>query len=122
MHSEAPLAAQAAREALRQRGQRAFWALHDKMLDNQERLKRDDLDGYAKDLGLDMDKWRAALDENAHADEVTADVKVAEDLGVGSTPAFLIAPSGTSVGYFLRGAQPYSRFRKLLARAFAEAK
>jgi protein-disulfide isomerase len=122
LHPDAPLAAQAAREALRQRGQRAFWALHDKMFDNQERLKRDDLDGYARDLGLDMDKWRAALDENAHAGEVTADVKTAEDLGVASTPAFLVVPSGTSVGYFLGGAQPYSRFRKLLARAFAEAK
>jgi protein-disulfide isomerase len=122
MHPDAPLAAQAAREALKQRGQDAFWALHDKMFINQEHLKRDNLDGYAKDLGLDMGKWRAALDDNAHADEVNADVRAAEEMGVGSTPDFLVVPSGTSVGYFLRGAQPYSRFRKLLARAFAEAK
>ena len=48
MHPDAPLAAQAAREAFKQKGPSAFWTMHDKMFSNQKAIKRDDLDGYAK--------------------------------------------------------------------------
>ena len=83
---------------------------------HQQHIKRDDLDGYAKDLNLDMDKWKAALDSQSHKAEVDADAKVGNDAGITGTPAFIIN------GYFINGAQPFAKFRKLIDRALAEAK
>ena len=79
MHPDAPLAAQAGREAYAQKGPSAFWAMHDKMFANQQKIKRDDLDGYAKDLNLDMDKWKSALDGSTHTSEIEADKKAGND-------------------------------------------
>jgi protein-disulfide isomerase len=122
MHPDAPLAAQAGREAFKQKGPSAFWQMHDKMFGNQQKLKRDDLDGYAKDLSLDMDKWKAALDGSTHTSEIEADKKAGNDDGIGGTPAFIVAPNNASQGYFINGAQSYGKFRKLIERALAEAK
>jgi len=122
MHPDAPLAAQAGREAFKQKGPSAFWSMHDKMFSNQQKLKRDDLDGYAKELNLDMDKWKAALDGSTHTSEIEADKKSGNDDGISGTPAFLIVPGNSSQGYFINGAQSYSKFRKLIERALAEAK
>jgi protein-disulfide isomerase len=122
MHPDAPLASQAGREAFAQKGPSAFWSMHDKMFGNQQHIKRDDLDGYAKDLNLDMDKWKAALDGSTHTAEIDADKTAANGDGISGTPAFLIVPSGAKQGYYISGAQDYSKFRKLLDRAIAESK
>jgi protein-disulfide isomerase len=122
MHPDAPLAAQAAREAYAQKGPTAFWAMHDKMFTNQQKIKRDDLDGYAKDLNLNLDKWKAALDGSTHTTEIEADKKAGNDDGISGTPAFLIVPGSSAQGYYISGAQDYAKFRKLIERALAEAK
>jgi protein-disulfide isomerase len=122
MHPDAPLAAQAAREAYAEKGPSAFWAMHDKMFANQQKIKRDDLDGYAKDLNLNMDKWKTALDGSTHSSEIDADKTAGGTAGISGTPAFLIMPAGATSGYFINGAQPYGKFHKLIERAFAEAR
>jgi protein-disulfide isomerase len=122
MHQDAPLAAQAGREAYAQKGPSAFWAIHDKMFANQQKLKRDDLDGYAKDLDLNLAKWKAALDGSTHTSEIEADKKAGNDVGIQGTPAFIIAPANATSGYFINGAQNYTKFRKLIDRAFSDAK
>lgn len=116
MHPDAPLAAEAAREALKQKGPDGFWKMHDKMMSNQQKLKRDDLEAYAKDLGLDEAKFKAALDGRVHKPAVEADDKAGSEIGISGTPAFLIN------GYYVSGAQPYQKFKKLIDRALAEAK
>jgi protein-disulfide isomerase len=122
MHPDAPLAAQAAREAYKQKGPSAFWAMHDKMFGNQQKIKRDDLDGYAKELSLDLDKWKASLDGSTHTSEIEADKKAGNEDGISGTPAFLIVAGSAPQGYFINGAQSYGKFRKLIERALAEAK
>jgi protein-disulfide isomerase len=122
MHPDAPLASQAGREAFKQKGPSAFWAMHDKMFANQQKIKRDDLDGYAKELNLDLDKWKAALDGSTHTAEIEADKTAANSDSISGTPAFLVVPSGAKQGYFISGAQDYTKFRKLIDRAIAEAK
>ena len=116
MHPDAPLASEAAREALKQKGPDGFWKMHDKMFQNQQKLKREDLEGYAKEVGLDMEKFKAALDNRTHKAAVDADDKAGTDVGISGTPAFLIN------GYYVSGAQPYQKFKKLIDRALAEAK
>jgi protein-disulfide isomerase len=122
MHPDAPLAAEAGREAYAQQGARGFWALHDKLFANPQNLKRDDLDGFARDLGLDMTKWTAALDGMTHAEEVEADEKAAGEVAFQGTPSFLIVRAGAHDGYVLVGAQAYRRFRRLIERTLKEAR
>ncbi len=122
IHADAPLAARAAREALAQKGERAFWGIHDELFAHQTDLKREDLDGYARGVGLDMGKWKAALDGGAHQGQIDADEEAAAAMDIGGTPAFVIAAAGANSGYFLSGAQPYPKFRKLIERALTEAK
>ena len=69
-----------------------------------------------------MDKWKAALDGSTHTAEIEADKTAASSDSISGTPAFLIVPSGAKQGYFINGAQDYSKFKKLLDRALAEAK
>jgi protein-disulfide isomerase len=119
MHPDAPLAAEAAREALKQKGPEAFWKMHDKLYEAQKKqdgLKREGLESIAKEIGLDMEKFKTALDTHAHKAAVDADAKAGNDAGISGTPAFVIN------GYFISGAQPYPKFRKIIERALAEAK
>ena len=121
MHPSAPLAAQAAREALRQKGDKGFWTFHDTLFAHQKELGRDAIDGWAQAQGLEMTKWKAALDGATHQAEVDADAKAGSDMNINGTPSFVIAVAGAKSGYYISGAQPYTRFRKLVERALGEA-
>jgi protein-disulfide isomerase len=116
MHNHAALAAEAAMEAFRQKGDTGFWAMHALLFAGQgsSGLERPALDGYAAQLGLDAAQFAAALDARAHKAEVDADAKIAADAGISGTPAFVIN------GYFLNGAQPLNKFRRIVERALAE--
>lgn len=115
MHPDAPLASEAAREALKQKGPDGFWKYHETLFAHQKELKRENLEKYAEEQGLDMTKFKAALDSHTHKAAVDADSKVADEAGISGTPAFVIN------GYFINGAQPYPKFKKLVERALAEA-
>jgi protein-disulfide isomerase len=117
-HANANLAAQASMEVYRQKGAAGFWRMHDLLFQNQgveHGLERAALDGYAKQLGLDLAKWQASLDTGSHKAEVEVDEKAAKDAGINGTPTFLIN------GYVLSGAHPYPQFKKLIDRALAES-
>ncbi len=119
MHPDAPMAAQAAMEAYKQKGSDTFWKMHDLLYANQpsqtsqDGLKRPALEGYAQQLGLDMDKFKAALDSQSHKAEVDAYAKMGNDEGIQGTPAFIIGDGkqGTP-GYFVNGAQPYDEVQE----------
>jgi protein-disulfide isomerase len=117
-HKQARPAAEAAMEAFEQKGSAGFWAMHALIFAGQEQqgLERPGLDAAAAKLGLDMGKFAQALDQQTHEAAIAADVKIASDAGITGTPAFVIN------GYFVSGAQPLSKFRKIVARALAEAK
>src|SRR5258708_15948198 len=119
MHADAPLAAEAAREAYAQKGPTAFWSMHDQMFTNQQKIKRDDLDGYAQGLKLNMDKWKAALDGSTHQAEIDADKNAGNGAGINGTPAFIVVSGNATSGYFINGAQSYSKFRKLIELALS---
>jgi protein-disulfide isomerase len=121
MHADAPLASEAGREVFAQKGPSAFWTFHDKMFANQQKIKRDDLDGYATEMGLDMGKWKTALDGSTHSAEIEADKTAANSDSISGTPAFLVVANGAKQGYFISGAQPYGAFHKVLDRALSDA-
>ncbi|MGH7296874.1 MAG: DsbA family protein, partial [Polyangiaceae bacterium] len=121
-HQDAPLAAQAGREAFAQKGSTGFWAMHDLLFADQSKLKRDDLDLYARALRLDLQRWSASLDNGLHGREIDAEKKAADDMNITGTPAFVVVPAGSREGYFISGAQGYPKFRKIVERALSEAK
>jgi protein-disulfide isomerase len=110
MHPNAPLAAEAGREAFAQKGNEGFQKMRTLMFANQQNLDRAGLEGFAKQIGLDMARFKKALDTHVHKADVEADAKVANDKGINGTPAFVVGQ------YFLSGAQPLSKFKKLVDR------
>ena len=118
-HKNAPQAAEAAQEAFAQKGSSAFWAFHDKVFNadgsDEDRTSRPNLEKVAQDLGLDMDKFKAAIDSNKHKAKIDADAELGNKAGINGTPAFVIN------GYYVSGAQPESAFKKLINRALKEA-
>jgi protein-disulfide isomerase len=117
-HPDAPLAAEAALEAYAQQGSAGFWRMHDLLFANQSHdkpdgLKRPALDGYATELGLDMGRFAAALDQRSHQAEVDGDAQAATDAGVTGTPGFIIN------GYYLSGNQSLPKFQRVIDEVLA---
>ncbi|MEQ8455420.1 MAG: thioredoxin domain-containing protein [Sandaracinaceae bacterium] len=115
-HQNAGPAAELAREAYAQGGDEKFWEAHDLLFENQSSLERADLDRYAQQLGLDMARYRTAMDNHTHQAGITADQQAAAALGARGTPAFFIN------GVQLMGAQPYERFSEVVTRELATAR
>jgi Na+/H+ antiporter NhaA len=87
VHPRAQLAAEAA-EAAAEQG--AFWEMHDLLLTHQDALGPSDLIGYAEQLGLDVERFVAALSEHTGAARIADDVDSADLSGVTGTPTFFI--------------------------------
>lgn len=118
MHKNAPLASEASQEAYAQKGNAGFWAYHEVLFKNQgqpDAFSRASLEKYAEEQGLDMTKFKKALDTNTHKAFVDAENSVADKSGISGTPAFVVN------GYFISGAQPFSKFKKLIDKAMKEA-
>jgi protein-disulfide isomerase len=107
-HKDAMPAAEAALEAFAQGGAAKFWAMHKKLFENQKALSRADIEKYGQEVGLDMNKLKAALDNHTHEAKIKADQELGGKLGARGTPAFFIN------GRFLSGAQPIDRFKEVI--------
>jgi protein-disulfide isomerase len=113
MHPDAPLAAEAAHEVFLQGGNEAFWKYNERLFSNQKALGRSDLERYAQEQGgIDMARFKSALDNRTNKAVVDQDMEAAKQAGVGgSAPAFLVN------GYFVSGAQPFQVFNKVIKLA-----
>jgi len=87
VHEHSQMAAEAS-EAAADQGE--FWRMHDVLLDHQGDLTPTDLTRYARDLGLDVDRFWEALHERRHAARIAEDVSSADASGVAGTPSFFI--------------------------------
>jgi protein-disulfide isomerase len=86
-HKRASLAAEAAIAAA---AQGKFWAFHDQVFAHFGALERADLDRYAEAAGLDVAKFRAALDDHRYRELVVAEGASALALGVDGTPTMFV--------------------------------
>lgn len=87
MHRNAQIAAEAAVAAA---AQGKFWQFHAQIFEHFGNATRADLDGYAQASGLDMEKFRAALNDRRYRNVVLAEAAAAEALGVEGTPTLFI--------------------------------
>jgi protein-disulfide isomerase len=127
MHKDAPLASEASQEVWKQKGKEAFWKYHAMLFEKQgtpDALTRASLENYAEPLGVDMVKFKKALDANSNKAFVDSESAVADKAGISGTPAFVIGSieKGQVNGYYISGAQPYGKFKKVIEKALKEAK
>ncbi|HEX2660004.1 MAG TPA: thioredoxin domain-containing protein, partial [Polyangia bacterium] len=111
-HADAPLASEA---SLAADAQGKFWEMHDKLFTNQQNIKRPDLEKYAGELGLDMNKFKAYLDASSGKSRIDADMALGSKIGVQGTPNFFVN------GRPIRGALPYEEFKKIIDEEIATA-
>ena len=115
-HKNAKGAANAALEAHAQKGDKGFWAMHDKMFANQKALTTDNLEKWAKEQGLNVSKFKKALADDKYGKTIQEQQALASSLGARGTPAFFIN------GRNLRGAQPLAAFTTVIDEEMAKAK
>jgi len=94
-----------------------FWEYHDTLYnhwtgENNEWASSENLLQFAKDLGLDTDKFSKCMINSNHNPIIVHSNQDAKDLGLTGTPAFfIIGPDNkvTKIG----GAQPYDVFKRI---------
>jgi protein-disulfide isomerase len=109
-HQRAMPAALAA-EAARQQGK--FWEMHDKLFENQRDLSPDSFERFARELGLDVARFRAAMQDPGLRGRVEQDQALAQKLGANGTPTFIVG------GERVVGAVPFETFRPVIDRQLA---
>lgn len=109
-HSEAVPAAEAANCAGEQG---AYWKFHDALFSDQYPLGRTAYEQYAQDLGLDLEGFKACLDDHRYQVEVKEDAAEAARLGLNATPSFVIN------GRIVIGALPFESFKAIIDEELA---
>ena len=99
VHPHALAAAEAAECAS---GQGKFWQMHDLLFADQTHLRPKDLHGYAQQLGLDMARFTAEMDDHVYLQRVREQLQGGADSGVRSTPTFFVNGRIEDVSFGLR--------------------
>ena len=87
MHPHAQFSAEA---SLAAGEQGKFWEMYDVLFKNYRRLSRENVLLWAKQIGLDVDKFKADLDSRKFKPVVDKDLADGEAAGVYGTPSFYI--------------------------------
>ncbi|MBV9949608.1 MAG: thioredoxin domain-containing protein [Myxococcales bacterium] len=114
-HPRAEPAAQAALEVRAEKGDAAFWAMHDALLSGGADLSDAGLVELASRQGARAAAVKAAIAGHTHRDSIDADGDVAEDFAANGTPHFFVN------GRRLVGAQPAEKFEALIDEEAARA-
>jgi protein-disulfide isomerase len=86
-HPHALLAAEASEAAA---AQGHFWAMHDRLFQNQTHLKPKDLHHYAAELGLDMTRYQAEMDDHIYLQKVREQMDGGRRSHLRATPGFFL--------------------------------
>jgi protein-disulfide isomerase len=113
IHPQARQAAEAARCAGEQG---KFWNYHDLLYANSTKLSLEDLKGYAGDLELNVESFRACYNSGKFKSTVQRDFTEGSQLGITGTPTFFIN------GRELSGAQPVDAFAAIIDEELGQAK
>jgi protein-disulfide isomerase len=99
VHPHALLAAEAAETA---GAQGKFWPMHDLLFDNQLHLKPTHLHQYAEQLGLDLARYTAEMDDHIYLQRVREHMQSGSESGVRATPTFFVNGVIHDVSFGLR--------------------
>lgn len=107
MHPEAMPAAKAALAANKQG---KFWEMHDALFNNQGALGSAFYEQKAKELGLNLEKFKADMNAKETEDAIKADMELGNKNGIQGTPGFFVN------GIAVKGAYPVDHFAKIIDR------
>ncbi len=87
-----------------------FWEYHDKLFENQGRVKfsKANLKRFARELGLDARAFDECLDAGRYVEAVRRETKEGQDKGVNATPTLFIN------GRELRGVPSWAELRRII--------
>lgn len=105
MHKDSRLAHLA---SLAAHEQGKFWDYHDKLFTDPQKLTKEHLLQYARELGLDMQRFEKALETKRHVPQLEADLADAAAFQFTGAPAFMINSRS------LIGAHPFENFAKTI--------
>ena len=107
-----PFALKAAQAARCAEEQGKFWDMSAMLFKNQQKLDGDSMAGYAKDLGLNADKYKACTSGDKYLKEIKEEGAAANAIGISGTPSFVLGKVvGDMVdGVKVVGALPYQAF------------
>ena len=93
--------------------QDAYWEYHDYLFshqngENQGAFSKDNLKKIAVELKLDAQAFNECMDSGKYTQLITDQTNFARQLGVQSTPSFLVNGQGVV------GAQPFDSFKQLI--------
>lgn len=96
-----------------------YWEMHDRLFGNQRTLGEKELSGHAKAVGLDVAAFEECLQSGEHAPEIQKDIAEGRKAGVRGTPSFGLGytepeSSEVMIVQLIRGAQPYSTFKRAI--------
>jgi len=86
-HPHALLAAEASESAA---AQGSFWPMHDLLFRNQAHLKDKDLSRYALEVGLDMARYTAEMDDHIYLQRVREHIDSGRRSHIRATPTFFV--------------------------------
>jgi protein-disulfide isomerase len=115
-HVRAVPCAELALEARDERGDAAFWAVHDELYASSPTLDDATLLRIAHDHGVSDAKARIAITVGTHQTIIDADQTLAKKVGATGTPTFFVN------GRMLSGAQPPASFETLIDEELTNAK
>lgn len=97
-----------------------FWEFHDAFYADQPKMNSGQmtdefLGGIASGIGIDPDRFLAAIENEQFKAEIERDFSEGHSLGISGTPAFMIN------GQPISGAQPIKVFAKAIEQAASEA-
>ena len=114
IHPGAQLAAEAVAAAA---AQGKMWPLQETILTRSGPVGRSDLELHARSVGLDLETFRAALDDRKYFNAVAVDAAAGRAIGITGTPTIFVN------GAPIRGVVPYPVMRKkVLEPMLAEAR
>jgi protein-disulfide isomerase len=101
------LAAAEASEAAAAQGR--FWPMHDLLFRRQKALERGDLERYAGEIGLEVERFQQELEARIHLDRIEGDRSSALASGATGTPTIFVD------GLRYRGSYERAELRRALA-------
>lgn len=104
----------AAKASLAAHKQGKFWEMHDALFNNQQKLSPEFYEETAKELKLDVDKFKKDMEAPDVAAQIAADKAAAEKNGIQGTPGFFVN------GVAVRGAYPIAHFKMIVDRWLAK--
>src|SRR5690606_30503722 len=115
-HDRAGPAARLARLAYKSKGNKAFWAVHDQLFEDNTDLSDERLLEIGRNAGLSSWAIKNVIKSDARDPKVDASLALAQDLNARGTPHFFIN------GQRLAGAQAEEKFVAMIDVAMARAR